>query len=287
MLKRIEGAMDDNGYVIVSPRRVAEVLGEPEDDPGRAPEVLPGLLWEWVKTTTPPEGEAPVEPYYSGLAGADYTVSLIWRAHVPEKGERLWPRANDHETVSVPIDEVREVLEADEELRRLGPDGITIEDVRASSMRPGDVIVLPTDRGLLDEFGWNPDCALPVVDMSIQTHGVPLDGRALKRLCGVTVGDLVRTALGSVPDDEDLDKADQADAVADLVAALANATAFGWDAVEWNEVVSGLIHGWSKRPKRWRASSCEHLFGPSGESTTSTRLRWLRVPSTSIPIALP
>ena len=74
---------------------VATVLGEPGDDPGRAPEILPGLLWEWVKTTTPPEGEAPVELYFSGISGADYAVSLIWRAHVPESGERLWPRPSD------------------------------------------------------------------------------------------------------------------------------------------------------------------------------------------------
>ena len=33
------------------------------------PEVLPGILWEWTKTTNPPEGEAPVEPYFSGIAG--------------------------------------------------------------------------------------------------------------------------------------------------------------------------------------------------------------------------
>ena len=44
----------------LSPRHVADVLGAPDDDSGRAPEVLPALLWEWVKTTTPPSGEAPV-----------------------------------------------------------------------------------------------------------------------------------------------------------------------------------------------------------------------------------
>ena len=117
------------GSVNLSPRRVAEILGLPGDDPGRAPEVLYGLLWEWVKTTTPPEGEAPVEPYFSGIAAPAYSVSLIWRVHVPEDSELLWPRAGDREAVDVPLSEAREAFAEDEELRRLGSDGVTIETV--------------------------------------------------------------------------------------------------------------------------------------------------------------
>ena len=240
VLERLESAMDGAGAVKVSPRNVAEVLGKPGDDPGRAPEILPGLLWEWVKTTTPPEGEAPVELYFSGISGADYAVSLIWRAHVPEPGERLWPRVSDREAIAVPIGEVRQALEGDGELRRLTSDGVTIETVAPGEIRPGDILVLPIDRGLLDEFGWNPNSSLPVVDMSIQTHGVPLQAEALTRLCGVAVGSLVNTALGIVPDDADVDETDQADAVAEIVEALKATTAFGWDATEWNEVLSNI-----------------------------------------------
>ena len=236
VLARLEKAMDGGGAVKVSPRTVATVLGEPGDDPGRAPEILPGLLWEWVKTTTPPEGEAPVELYFSGISGADYAVSLIWRAHVPESGERLWPRPSDREAIAVPIREVRQALESDGELRRLTSDGVTIETVAPGEIRPGDVLVLAIDGGLLDEFGWNPDSSLPVVDMSIDTYGVPLHAEALKRLCGVAVGSLVNTALGIVPDDADLDETDQADAVAEIVETLKATTAFGWDPAEWNSV---------------------------------------------------
>ena len=238
VLKRLENAMDGAGAVKVSPRNVAEVLGEPGDNPGRAPEILPGLLWEWVKTTTPPEGEAPVELYFSGISGADYAVSLIWRAHVPEPGARLWPRASDREAIAVPICEVRQALESDGELRRIASDGVTIETVAPGAIRPGDVLVLAINRGLLDEFGWNPNSSLPVVDMSIQTHGVPLHAEALKRLCGVAIGDLVNMALGIVADDEDIDETDRADAVREIVETLATATAFGWDEAEWNEVLA-------------------------------------------------
>ena len=135
VLERLENAMVGAGAVKVSPRHVAEVPAS-RDDPGRAPEILPGLLWEWVKTTTPPEGEAPVELYFSGISGADYAVSLIWRAHLPEPGERLWPRASDREAIAVPIGEVRQALESDGELQRLTSDGVTIETVAPGEMRP-------------------------------------------------------------------------------------------------------------------------------------------------------
>ena len=86
VLSRLQNACSEAGLTAVhlSPRRVASVLGAPQDVPGRAPEVLPGILWEWTKTTTPPHGEAPVDPYFSGIGGADYSVSLLWRIHVPQ-----------------------------------------------------------------------------------------------------------------------------------------------------------------------------------------------------------
>ena len=241
VLTRLQNAIEESaGKLSVSPRHVSEILGEPGDDPGRAPEILNGLLWEWVKTTTPPEGEAPVEPYFSGIAGVDYSVSLLWRAHVPNDGERLWPRASDREIISVPIGEVRRVLEADGELRRLGPDGITVEAIAVDDLRPGDAVVLGSDRGLLDEFGWNPDSSGAVVDMSIMTRGLPLDARAIERVCGISIGGPINTALGIVPDDEEVDEADQGKAVREIVDALRSTTPHGWGATEWQEVVSAL-----------------------------------------------
>ena len=71
--------------VDLGPRRIAQILGPPGDDPGRAPEIMQGLLWEWIKTTSPPKGEAPVEPYFSGIAAPDISVSLIWRSTFRER----------------------------------------------------------------------------------------------------------------------------------------------------------------------------------------------------------
>ena len=116
VLRRLEDASRaaGNEAVNLAPRSVAQILGPPGDDPGRAPEVLRGLLWEWAKTTTPPDGEAPVEPYFSGIAAPEYSVSLIWRVFVPEDDELLWPRAFDREAVDVPLAEAREAFGEDE-----------------------------------------------------------------------------------------------------------------------------------------------------------------------------
>ena len=199
VLQRLQDACGDDGTgtVNLSPRHVAGVLGPPDDDPGRAPEVLPGILWEWTKTTTPPDGEAPVEPYFSGIAGAQYSVSLIWRVHVPEAGEQLWPRATDREAVDVSIGEVRDVL-SDGDLCRSTSDGVTVEIASAADLRPGDQIVLPTDSGLLDAFGWNPvRFRSPSWMYLSSTHGLPLDAKAIERLCGVALGGTHRHGVGN------------------------------------------------------------------------------------------
>ena len=244
VLRRLQAAVqgDSRGRTTVnlSPRRVAETLGPPADDPGRAPEILNGLLWEWVKTTTPPEGEAPVEPYFSGIAAPEYSVALIWRVHVPLDGDLLWPRASDREAVDVPLSEVRDVFGDEEQLRRLAPDGVTIETASTADFRPGDVILLDSERGLLDQFGWDAESSAPVVDASIADSGLPLDAEAIRRLCGVSVGALVNRALGIVADDEDLDESDRDEAVDQILEVIGAATPVGWDESDWRELIADL-----------------------------------------------
>ncbi len=244
VLRRLQDAIQGDGSgrttVNLSPRRIAETLGQPEDDPGRAPEILNGLLWEWVKTTTPPEGEAPVEPYFSGIAAPEYSVALIWRVHVPRDGDVLWPRATDREAVEVPLGEVRDVFGDEEELRRLAPDGVTMETASAADLRPGNVIVLDSERGLLDQFGWDPESSALVVDASIADSGLPLDAEAIRRLCGVSISALVNRALGIVADDEDLDESDRTEAVDQVLEAIGAATPVGWDESDWRELIADL-----------------------------------------------
>lgn len=250
VLDRLLAAAGANGKTVpLPPRSVASTLGEPADDPGRAPEVMHGILYEWVKTTNPPDGEAPVEPYFSGVSGFDYSVSLIWRAHVPSEGDRLWPRASDREAVSVPVGEARLALGDDAEVRRLAADGVSIESAMARDMRPGDVVVLASDRGLLDEFGWEPEAAVPVLDLSLGEHGLPLNAETLHRLFnGVnldppssgSLDKLVNRILGLVADSEELDATDSAEAVAELLGILQTAVPVGWEEPEWLDFLSSL-----------------------------------------------
>ena len=218
VIEQLEREQGFAGSIDVSPRRVACVLGAPKDDPGRAPEILPALLWEWTKTSIPPPGEAPVEPYFSGIADQDRSVSLIWRCHVPPAGNRLWPRPRDIEAVDVPVREFREILRDDEVLCRLGFDGITIEGVKSSQLRPGDTVVLAANRGLLDEFGWAPESTVVVADDSLADAGLPLDAVGLRHFCGADLATEVARALQlEVEESDDYERASAASALIDIL----------------------------------------------------------------------
>ncbi len=198
-----EAAKRAGGELSVSPRNLAEILGAPDDEPGHIPEVMNGLLWEWTKTTTPPRDAAPVAPYFAGIPSVEPSVCLVWRARVPDHGEKIRPRPGDREAVRCPLRQVRRALIAHDDLRRLGPDGITAEVTTARDIRPDDTLVLPSDRGLLDDFGWNPDSTAPVADISDAARGTPKTAPAVDPdLHGHAVGArsrLIAECLGLAP----------------------------------------------------------------------------------------
>lgn len=241
LLQRLKAACQEDGTVDLSPRKIAQVLGAPRDRPSGAPEILPAILWEWTKTTTPPEDEAPVEPYFNGDQDPDYSVSLIWRVHVPEKKERLWPRATDKEAIDVPIVDVRTVLK-DQRLLRLTDDGVTVEEAETVDLRPGDRVVLAADGGLMDQFGWNPAAEEPAaVDVSLVGRGLPLNAQAVERLCGARLGREIDAALGAHGTDEDSDQDAQREAVDQILSEVRAApTPVGWDEAEWADFVADL-----------------------------------------------
>ncbi len=245
VLKRLQQARKDgDGAVDLSPRRIAETLGMPGDDPGRAPELLPGILWEWVKTTTPPEGEAPAEPYFAGIANPQRNVAVFWRSHLGANGERLWPRATELEAVDIPISELRKALtERDaDSVCRIANDNVTLEESPVSRLRPGDRVVLPSDLGLLDSYGWNPGSVETVVDVSLAKNGLPLDARAIKRLCGVELAETIRKIVGNdAGESEEVDEHERKMAIDEVLAAIRNtATPAGWGAKEWEEFAAAL-----------------------------------------------
>lgn len=256
--------------VNLNPARIAKILGSPAEEPGRAPEILPALLWEWTKTTTPREGEAPVEPYFTGISGSRYLVSLIWRAHVAEDGRGLWPRASDREAVDVPIGDVRQALKG-EQLHRISADGVTIQGISDSDIRPSDQLVLPTDRGLHDEFGWNPNAVDPVRDMSLTGRGLPLERTAIERLCGKPLdsglGAAIDVVLGFDQDDGDADAVDRSRGLEEILDRLgAVGTPYGWESEEWTAYTTSLaksVHGPRNEVARIPVEN------PAGESYSS------------------
>ncbi|MCX7621395.1 MAG: type I-U CRISPR-associated helicase/endonuclease Cas3 [Acidimicrobiales bacterium] len=171
--------------VDLSPAVINDVVGAPSDHPPRVPEVLPGLVWEWVKTSRPPEGEAPVNLYFEGFDNQGPSVSFCWRATRFAPGDRLVPSVVEDEVIDVPFGEAVEALRAvfaggsvtilD---RR---DRVTLREIRVDAVRPGDTIVLSAVAGLCDEFGWNPAYRGEVLDVSLSRWpGVPLELQSLQ-----------------------------------------------------------------------------------------------------------
>ena len=239
----------------LSPRVIAKRLGAPQDDLGRAPEVLPDLLWEWIKTTTPPHGEAPVEPYFSGISETRSTVSVLWRIYLPAVGAldetptaedvteqhdggpappRVWPRVHHDEVIELPLGELRAALSTRgiEQIHRVS-DGGTLELVRPPELRPGDVVILPSGAGMCDEFGWDAEPSDRVVDLSIKRSGLPLDQQCLEALCGVQSGKLDAGLLSALrearsDDEEEPDEVRMREAAARLVSLLRERDLFGF-----------------------------------------------------------
>ncbi len=253
--------------VDLSPKVVASVLGKPGDDPGRAPEILPALLWEWVKTTTPPYGEAPVEPYFTGVGNTQRTVALLWRAFVPSQTElqssgsgdgqdrqpdttpsyRLWPRVAADETIDIPVWEALAALEERgiEEVLA-SRDGQSWGYVPRRSIRPGHVVVFPSDMGLCDDFGWAPADHEPVRDVSIRRTGLPLSADALRRILSngsaVLDSDIERLLAVLLDDDEEsLDDSEAIEAGESLIAALRlQSDVPGFDQPQWHTFLDGI-----------------------------------------------
>ena len=268
VLQRLESGGFEEAEVNLSPNVIAKRLGEPEDDPGRAPEVLPDLLWEWIKTTTPPHGEAPVEPYFSGIGEKRPTVSVLWRAYLPTTedakdpdtfaGEateqhdgvaaltRLWPRIHNDEVIELPLSESVAALQKRKfaQVHRIA-DGNTVELVQLADLRPGDTVVLPVDAGMCDAYGWDAEGADPVVDLSLKRSGLPLDRSALSALCGNQSGQPDADLLSALRDargegDEEPDETRMQEAAASLISMLRERDMFGFESADRDEFLDSL-----------------------------------------------
>ena len=222
VLKRLEAEADSNGVVDMSPARAAKVLGEPGDDPGEAPVLPDALLDEWVKTTSPPRGEAPVEPYFSGFSEPSWTVGVAWRLHVPKAGERIWPRIAAEEIVEIGLPDARELAEtlSDAEIAAVGHDRQTAEDADPERLWPGSTLILSCTAGGLHPDGHrDTDADSAAVDVSMLNYGLPLSPEALTALEEHTSGPARRILDVLQGDEADTDEVAAAfvDHLADII----------------------------------------------------------------------
>lgn len=207
-------AYAENGSVQLSPRVVAKVVGPPADQPERVGELLPAHVWEWAKTTVPPQGEAPPELFFSGLDRDRMQVSLLWRVVIPPDGSELVPAVSGREAIELPLWEARDALKAlaNGPVSRLKPDKATVERINVERLRPGDHVILDASSGGYDIYGWAPESRNPVFDLSLlRPPGIPLFAEALQQIAAVSdefeeARKLARVLAEPPEPDDDIDR---------------------------------------------------------------------------------
>jgi len=181
--RRLAGRQSDE--LNLSPSRIADILGEPLDEPPLVPELLPAHLGEYAKTTRPEPGEAPPELFFSGFQDRTITASVCWRAYLPNDGVRLLPSVRAEESIELPVWELREALSARgfKEIRCLDATKSSLTTVATDRIAPGSVVVLPSSAGLYSASGWDPEATDPVLDVALlRARRLPLDAKAIASL---------------------------------------------------------------------------------------------------------
>lgn len=224
VLERLEAAADESGAVAAGPEQIRDLLDDlldPPDPDEESPVLSQPLLYEWVKTTNPPRGEAPVEAFYAGFRPTNSTAEVAWRAHIPEPGEPLWPPLSPRETVEISPRAARELLVRNSErIVVLADDARTVETATRDRIRPGSVLIAHTTVGCLDADGhWDADSADAVPDVAVLAWGFTLTRPALAAIFGEITPAAQRVLAAIEADDHDNGDADRA-AVA-LVAEIA------------------------------------------------------------------
>lgn len=200
-----EPAEIDFGLAAFSKHTIDLDLLSPKAD---APVLLPAHLDLLSQTSPIPTADPEVALYLHGPSRAADSVSVVWRADVaPEFSEGTYqlmllvpPRAA--EAIELPVWVVRRWLTGQHSgITQLadipGPEengalGQQQQEHRVfrwtgeydssawispKDIRPGDMVVVPTVYGGVDEYGWNPDAPKPARDVASQA-ALPYEGRS-------------------------------------------------------------------------------------------------------------
>lgn len=164
-----------------------------------APLLLPTHLNTLVQTSPRPAIDQPVAPWLHGEQEQDVDVSIVWRADLTQwhLADREDPsRAVDvvaacppgsPEALQVPLSAVRAWLRGDSEATVADVEGVRAEEAAggpgrgrpvlrwrgqeksevgdASTLRPGDTLVVPASYGGISKGNWDPGSKEPVTDL--------------------------------------------------------------------------------------------------------------------------
>ena len=195
-----------SGTMDVSPLalRHLDVPAELTAEAPLLPLLLPAQLDAWVRTSPVPSVDPPLDPYLHGIDRSVAPVTVAWRDGLRNAWNETLPAEEvggvidalplrAEECVEIPLGALRRWLcdaqplpvgdtedyddfddipfSDDSEstvLRRVdgGSGPSTWAWVSGESLRPGDVVVVPTDSGGLDRFGWAPTSTDKVSDVS-------------------------------------------------------------------------------------------------------------------------
>ena len=140
-------------------------LAPPEREPIQTPELTQYILRKLRQTQ--PVNPIDITPFLHGNVVANSTVSVVWRADLIKYPEDKWPSIVNAvppviaEAMPCPLYEIQRWLK-----KRVAVVGERV--VTAHDIEPGDIIVIPSEYGGYDQWGWNADVIGPVTDIGNQ-----------------------------------------------------------------------------------------------------------------------
>jgi CRISPR-associated endonuclease/helicase Cas3 len=127
----------------------------------------------------------------------------------------------------------------------------------------------------MDDHGWNPESSEPVVDVSLLSHGLPLDVKTIQMLYSTSKvpidNETILTAANERAYGDPVDRAGRRAAGEDIVAALWEATPSGYDHLEWEELIAAL----DPMPRQGRSEVARLHRKKSDPKSKSKKGPWL------------
>lgn len=193
-----------------------------------APVMLPGHLDLWAQTSPRPRPDPDVGLFLHGPESGPPDVQVVWRADLDPEDPAYWADTVAllpplvPEAMPVPLYAVRAWLvgagsadiadvegqapgaahrphEVRQALRWAGPGADGTKPVEPDEIRPGDTIVVPSEYGGADDFGWAPLSTKPVRDVATDAYRRSRAYHVLRlhpRLVGELLPRASRDALG-------------------------------------------------------------------------------------------